>query len=710
MKSIHLFLQGVTRPVMATVFALGASNSLAQSTGEIPVVTVQATQPFASSLNPGVFTVYRAGNTNLTLNVWYDLGGTASNGVDYALIPPHLVQIAAGVTSNTIVITPSNTLAGNANGTVVLSLTNSPLLNPVNYEIGSPSAATISIDTAFFIYSPANGAVFYQPADIQISAEVRGVAGMANSVEFFAGTNDLGRGMAGASAGLLGTPFFLTWTNPPAGDFALTAVASGNSGVYGNGNSLTSAPVNISVLPASAQTNLLSIVNIFAPANGSVFYSPTNIQIFARATDPDGSVTNVEFFAGGTDLGRANALVLDPPGVNGVVGLVYYFNWINPSPGAYPLTAVATDDGGASTVSAPVNIAVRAGSPTNIPPVVRITSPAGGATFFAPVNIPLYAFASDADGSVVSVQFFNGSNSLGYGRSLPVVRPLADGTIVLGGPVPPIYPTNLFFLIWSNAPVGSNVVTAQATDNGGATTVSAPVAITVLVPPPPPTNKPAIVTVVATDPIAIEGTNCWVWPGETNAAPTWAAWPPSLGRLFTNCGPKTATFTVRRFGDTNRDLVVMYSLGGTASNGVDYVALPTSLTIPAGQRRALIPIVPIDDGPPDFNKTVHLTIEPSTNTPADYMPGFPSRAAAMILDGGGPRPLAGMLPGGCFHLTSPGPDAAWFYIEYSTDMTHWTAICTNQVVNGSIDFVDPESPANPARFYRAMPLANPPPD
>ena len=67
-----------------------------------------------------------------------------------------------------------------------------------------------------------------------------------------------------------------------------------------------------------------------------------------------------------------------------------------------------------------------------------------------------------------------------------------------------------------------------------------------------------------------------------------------------------------------------------------------------------------------------------------------------------------MLPGKCFHLVTPGPDAAWFCIEYSTDMVNWTPVCTNQVINGSIDFVDPDAQGNPSRFYRAVPLNNQP--
>ena len=608
MKTFCRCLNGGQFLILSLATLVCGAKAFAQAAGSnlIPVVTVQATQPIATVTNSGVFTVFRAGNTNAALNVWYDVGGTASNGLDYAPIPPNLVEIAAGATSNTIIITPIQNVALSVVKTVVLTLTNSPLLTPVNYEIGSPNQAVVYIEE--------NGA-----------------------------------------------------------------------------------------------TNLPPSVTIISPQDAAVFYTPTNILILAKASDPDGSVTNVEFFAGTEDLGPGTPVVLDPPGVNGVTGLVYLFNWLNPSPGDYPLTAVATDNGGASTTSAAVNITVLQGPPTNIPPVVRIISPANGSVFRSPINIPLFAFANDPDGFVTSVEFFAGTNSLGLGQRVPVVTPLAGGGLVVGGPVPPIYPTNLFFLIWSNAPVGTDALTAVATDNGGLSTTSAPVNIIIL--PsllPPPTNQPPIVNIVATDPVAIEGTNCWVWPGETNLPPTWAAWPTAVCRFFTNCGPKTATFTVRRFGDTNGDLTVPYDIGGTASNGVDYVALPGFVTIPSGERRALITIVPIDDGPPDVNKTVILTLTPSTNTPPDYLLGFPRRAAAIIIDSNGPRPVTCLLPDRCFHLVTPGPDAAWFCVEYSTDLVNWTPVCTNQVINGSIDFVDPDAQGNPSRFYRAVPLTGPP--
>jgi hypothetical protein len=190
----------------------------------------------------------------------------------------------------------------------------------------------------------------------------------------------------------------------------------------------------------------------------------------------------------------------------------------------------------------------------------------------------------------------------------------------------------------------------------------------------------------------------------TNPTPTWGAWAPNLCRLFTNCGPKNATFTVHRFGVTNDALTVSYAIGGTATNGMDYVALPGSVTIPAGEHSALITIVPIDDGPPDITSTVILKLAPSTN----YLVGLPGAAAAVILDGIFPLPGSGLLPGRCFHLNASGPNGAWFRVECTTNLSDWTSICTNQVFNGSIDFIEPDTQSDPVRLYRAVPQTTAP--
>jgi hypothetical protein len=289
---------------------------------------------------------------------------------------------------------------------------------------------------------------------------------------------------------------------------------------------------------------------------------------------------------------------------------------------------------------------------------------------------------------------------------------LAPGTP--GNPLPPIFLTNTFQLIWSNPPVGSYALTAVATDNSGLSATSEVVNITILAPPPPPTNQLAVVNIVAIDPIAIAGTNCWLSLGLADTPPAWSNWvsPTAIWRWFTNCGPKDATFAVHRFGAANNDLTVAYAIGGTASNGVDYVALPGVATIPAGQTETMITVVPIDEETNDAPETVILSLSPSTNSPPDYVRGFPLHAEALILANLFPQPVStgALLGDRSFLVSAGGPDGAWFRVDYTTDCINWTPLCTNQVVNGSINFVDPDATNYPIRFYRTFPLANAPSD
>ena len=351
-----------------------------------------------------------------------------------------------------------------------------------------------------------------------------------------------------------------------------------------------------------------------------------------------------------------------------------------------------------------------------IGPPIRITSPPNRATFHAPVDIPIFAYlAYTRLGDVIftNVEFYAGTNDLGRGFNLgstPVPPRPIYANFVFSNPITRL--GSVYCLVWSNAPAGTYALTAVASgynileplNDLGLSRTSAPVNITVLA-STTNINPTDVVSIVATDPIAIAGTNACIWPGMTNATPAWTNWPPPVWQSFTNWGPKDALFTVRRFGDASDAITVNYSISGTASNGVDYAALPGYVTIPAGGAYALIPIVPIDMN--NFPKTVILTLTPSTNTPPDYVVGFPPRAAALILRAW-PRPLPFSLPDGRFHLNATGPDGAWFCVQNSTDLVNWSSVSTNQVFQGSIDFVDPDAPGYSMRFYRAAPQAGPP--
>jgi len=69
-----------------------------------------------------------------------------------------------------------------------------------------------------------------------------------------------------------------------------------------------------------------------------------------------------------------------------------------------------------------------------------------------------------------------------------------------------------------------------------------------------------------------------------------------------------AVFAVRRDGDTNTVLEVLYRIGGTASNGVDYVRLSGVARIPAGAKAAPIEVIPIDDLLDEGTETVVFTM------------------------------------------------------------------------------------------------------
>jgi hypothetical protein len=100
---------------------------------------------------------------------------------------------------------------------------------------------------------------------------------------------------------------------------------------------------------------------------------------------------------------------------------------------------------------------------TTSPPTVLLNSPVDGATYQAPVNITFAATATDGDGSVVSVEFFD------YDRRIGVDT------------LPP------YQFVWTNAPSGSYFgIRARATDNRGVSAVSNPVNITVHPPAPSP--------------------------------------------------------------------------------------------------------------------------------------------------------------------------------------------------------------------------------
>ncbi len=102
------------------------------------------------------------------------------------------------------------------------------------------------------------------------------------------------------------------------------------------------------VLILVSQTgNAAPSVSITSPANGSSYVEGAPVSIAASATDLDGSITVVEFFAAAVKIGEDTT---SP----------YNFEWLGAGIGNHEITAVATDNGGIQSTSAGINISVSA--------------------------------------------------------------------------------------------------------------------------------------------------------------------------------------------------------------------------------------------------------------------------------------------------------------------------------------------------------------
>jgi len=261
------------------------------------------------------------------------------------------------------------------------------------------------------ITGPANNSLLAGPANVTISATASDNAGISQ-VQFFAGSASLGVAT--------NAPYSLVLSNAPLGGYALTAIATDNSGLM-----FTSSVVNITV----------DGIIITSPTNHAVFLAPAAIPVAAMVADA-AAISQVKFYQGTNVFG---VLTTTP----------YSLIWSNSASGNYALTAVAQDANGMALTSGVVNVVI------DIPPSVTLTNPANGVRFAPGTNINLGASVADTNGTVTSVQFYAGTNILGTVTSLP------------------------YSLIWSNAPSGLYALTACATDNNGIIATSSVVNIAV---------------------------------------------------------------------------------------------------------------------------------------------------------------------------------------------------------------------------------------
>ncbi|MFW0740041.1 Ig-like domain-containing protein, partial [Flavobacterium sp. T12S277] len=284
---------------------------------------------------------------------------------------------------------------------------------PVNFTVRVNQSPTVSITT------PGDNAIYLAPATFAISATANDTDGTISKVEFYNGSSLLGTSTS--------SPYSYNWTSVPIGTYTLTAKAYDN-----NGGVTTSSAVLVEV-------NQSPTVSITTPADNAIYVAPATLAISATANDTDGNISKVEFYNGTTLLGTVTA---SP----------YTYAWGNVTAGTYILTAKAYDNDNGISTSSSITVIV------NDAPRVSITAPTNNSNYMAPAFVTINASATDADGSVSRVEFYNGINLIATSTTTP-------------------YTCNL-----TSLPAGAYSLTAKAYDDRGTFTTSSAIAITVNTP------------------------------------------------------------------------------------------------------------------------------------------------------------------------------------------------------------------------------------
>lgn len=323
----------------------------------------------------------------------------------------------------------------------------------------SPGAVTRSnVPPTIAITAPAANAALAFGQDITISAGVSDPDGTIRRVEFFVDGVEIAFRTA--------PPFNAVWTNARPGAHTLQARAFDNHlGIT------TAAAVPVTVV------NQAPAVSVTSPTNGAFQLLPGDVELAASATDSDGAIVRVDFFANGTLVGRSLAAP-------------FTALWTNVAAGSYAITAVATDNGGGVTTSAAANITAR-----RVPAIAYVV-PAGtvgsqafangyGMDFDVKSNILVTTFGvfdSAGDGLTnvtLTTQIYRRTNNTGTVVATLAFTGTDPGTLIGGSRFKPL-PTPLqlgpgaYTLVsygYNAANPGANIGTGNtrtwSTDDGG---------------------------------------------------------------------------------------------------------------------------------------------------------------------------------------------------------------------------------------------------
>ncbi|MSU63348.1 MAG: hypothetical protein EXS31_13290 [Pedosphaera sp.] len=317
---------------------LARAEAVATIVNDDPQPAVRVENVTVTEGNSGVtnvdFTLTLTGATDLpvTLNFATD-DDTTLAGSDYGAASGN-VTLQPGETSKKLAIMVNGDTTVEPDERFRLKLSNA-----VNATLAVTEVfGTIQNDDAanqfplVSLTAPLDGATFTAPALVQLAATANDPDGQVGRVEFYGDTTKIGEDSA--------SPFEFSWPGVATGTYVLTAKALDSEGA-----STTSAPVTITV--RSPEVNEPPQVFLVSPQDEDTFPAATSVILLAQASDPDGQVTQVDFYAETQLLGSERQAP-------------FTFAWKNPAQGVYQIKAVARDDRGAVGESAVARVTIRA--------------------------------------------------------------------------------------------------------------------------------------------------------------------------------------------------------------------------------------------------------------------------------------------------------------------------------------------------------------
>jgi hypothetical protein len=259
--AVRLLVRPLILPPVVNVFAVDAEGAEISPLVDIPP-------------NPALFEVRREGGTDTALTVFYEVGGTAANGVDYVKLSGEVV-IPAGHRSAEIRVDVLDDLLAEGPETVIVALKvpGCPTIYPPPPEcyrtglhgrdfavIRDNDGPPPNIPPRIRLIHPLSGSHFSAPAVIELVAAVVDPDGWVGRVEFFANGRKIGeQQIIFIQEPPPGLPqeFNLTWPGVPEGEYVLTAKAHDS-----RDGSTESDPVRVTVGERPTLAPLVSVMAV----------------------------------------------------------------------------------------------------------------------------------------------------------------------------------------------------------------------------------------------------------------------------------------------------------------------------------------------------------------------------------------------------------------------------------------------------------------